>query len=289
MIGFNSLVVLVTPKGKRYVKKIIENQDWHSNDGTLLASDIAKLEYGDEIITNKGIAIHLLEATLTDILSSIKRQTQIIYDKDIAYICLKLGIGENRTILEAGCGSGGLTLAMSWFAGQTGKIISHDTREEFIKLTRRNLDWAGVGKNVSLHHKDIIDGFAEKNADAIFLDVRTPWLYLDQAHDSLKAGGTLGFLLPTTDQINALLLALEKKDFSEIEISEIFIRKWKPIADRLRPTDRMIAHTGFLIFCRKQKTTQVFLKQKPHGTRERKQEAALQSRLFEDNTESDLI
>ena len=76
----------------------------------------------------------------------LKRQTQIIYPKDIAHICMRLGVGPGRTILEAGCGSGALTIALSWFAGPNGKIVSHDAREEFVRLARRNLDWAQVGE-----------------------------------------------------------------------------------------------------------------------------------------------
>ncbi|WP_303173302.1 tRNA (adenine-N1)-methyltransferase [uncultured Desulfovibrio sp.] len=279
MIPYGSLVVFVTPKGRRYIKRLEEGRDWHSNDGTLPAAQVAALDFGSETSTTLGVPIRVLEATLFDRLQGIKRQTQIIYAKDIAYICLRLGSGPGRTIIEAGCGSGGLTVGFSWFCGPTGKVVSHDAREEFTRLARRNLDWAGVGGNVELHHRDVAEGFAVSGADALFLDVRTPWEYLKQAVEAVKPGASLGFLLPTVDQVGKLLLGLEQGPFAETEVCEILIRRWKPVADRLRPEDRMTAHTGFLVFCRQQECSVDFESRRPMGTRERKQEAARLARL----------
>ena len=278
MIPYGSLVIYVTPKGRRYLKRLEEGQDWHSNDGTLAAADVAALDFGSVASTNAGVPIRIEEATLHDLLLGVKRQTQIIYAKDIAYICLRLGVGPGRTVIEAGCGSGALTLGLSWFAGPTGRIVSHDAREEFTRLARRNLDWAGLGENVELHCRDIAEGFAASNADALFLDVRTPWDYLEQVLAAVRPGAALGFLLPTVDQVSRLLLGLENGPFAEIEVCELLIRGWKPVADRLRPEDRMTAHTGFLVFCRQQEHSAEFDALGPRGTRERKQEAARQAR-----------
>ena len=194
MIAWGSLVIFVTPKGRRTIKRLTEGEDWHSTDGIVRASDVAESDFGSLIHTHTGVPILLQEATLFDRLQGLKRQTQIIYAKDIAAICLTLGAGPGRTIIEAGCGSGGLTTALSFFCGPTGSVISHDSREEFVKLTRRNLEWAGLGDNVTLHHHDVANGFLANNADALFLDVRTPWLYLDQALAATRPGATFGFL-----------------------------------------------------------------------------------------------
>ena len=160
MIPYGSLVVYVTPnKDRRYIKRLEEGQDWHSNDGVLSAEAVHAANFGSEVRTSLDIPIRVLEATLHDRLKGLKRQTQIIYPKDIAYICLRLGAGPGRTIIEAGCGSGGLTTGLSWFCGPTGRVVSHEAREEFMKLARRNLEWAGVGDNVEIVHRDIADGF----------------------------------------------------------------------------------------------------------------------------------
>ncbi len=281
MPAYGSLVIIVTPKGKRHLKRVEEGQDWHSGDGILSMQDVANASYGSEVCTSLGVPLRLQEVTLRDLLKGVKRQTQIIYPKDIAYICMRLGVGEGRTIIEAGSGSGALTTALSWFSGKTGQVHTFEAREEFHKLVKRNLEWAGLGQNVTLHHRDIADGFDMEGADALFLDVRTPWEYLDNVVKAVRPGASLAFLLPTVDQVSKLLLGLERGPFDDIDVCELLMRRWKPIADRLRPNDRMVAHTGFLVFCRHQEKSADFDSRKPLGTRERKQEAARLARLGE--------
>ena len=237
--------------------------------------------------TSLGVPFRVLRPQLHDLIMGIKRQTQIMYPKDMGLICLKLGVGAGRTILEAGSGSGGFTIALSWFSGPAGRVHTFEAREEFHKLARRNLDWAGVGENVSLHLRDIGDGFGlddpavlnGQKADALFLDVRTPWEYLDHALEALVPGAPLAFLLPTVDQVSRLLLALERGPFEETEVCEILVRPWKPVPDRLRPADRMSAHTGFLVFSRHQERSPLWDEHLVLGTRERKQHAARLARL----------
>ncbi len=285
MPPIGSLVIIITPKGKRHLKRVELGQDWHSGDGILSMEDVVKATYGSEVYTSLGIPLRLYEPTLHDLLKGVKRQTQIIYPKDIAYICLRLGIGEGRTVIEAGSGSGALTVGLSWFSGQTGQVHTYEAREEFHKLVRRNLEWAGVGKNVTLHHRDISEGFTITGADALFLDVRTPWEYLEHVQKAVRPGASLAFLLPTVDQVGKLLLGLEKGPYADVEVCELLLRRWKPVADRLRPDDRMIAHTGFLIFARQQERSEDFESRKPLGTRERKQEAARLARLESNDIE----
>ena len=286
MIPYGSHVIYLTPKGKRYIKILSETEDWHSNEGVLKSSDVHEADFGDTLETSLGRPVQILEATLQDRLKGVKRLTQIIYPKDAAYICMRLGAGPGRTIVEAGCGSGGLTCALSWFCGPTGHVVSHEAREEFARLARRNLEWAGLGDNVEIHVRDARDGFCIEGADAIFLDMRTPWECLDQAVKAVRPGAMFGFLLPTVLQVSELLKGLEKGPFGSIEVEELLLRGWKPLADRLRPNDRMIAHTGFLVFARHQKRSASFEALKPKGTRERKQEAALQRRLADQDAEA---
>lgn len=281
MIPYGSLVVYVTPgRLRRHIKRLLPDEDWHSNDGALRAADVAAASYGDTVRTSEGVPILVEQATLVDMLMGVKRRTQIIYPKDIAYICLKLGIGPGREVIEAGCGSGGLTLALSWFCGPEGKVVTHDSREEFLVLARRNLEWAGLGANVEFYLHDIEAGFLANDADALFLDVREPWLYLENIPAAVKAGAMLGFLLPTVGQVSQLLAGLEQGPFGEVEVVELLLRPWKPVADRLRPQDRMGAHTGFLVFCRQQPQNSEFTALMPKGTRERKRLAAQAARTL---------
>ncbi len=291
MLKYNDLVILLSPRGKRKLFRLEEDKKLESQDGILHSKDLLNASFGDEVYTNLNYPFRVQEPQLYDLIMGIKRQTQIMYPKDMAYIMMKLSVGEGRTILEAGSGSGGFTIALSWTAGKTGKIHSFEAREEFHKLAQKNVAWAGVGENVHFHHQDIINGFGlddpnilnGEKADALFLDVRTPHDYLDHALEALKPGAPIAFLLPTVDQVSTLLFALEKKEFEETEVCEILVRPWKPVPDRLRPADRMSAHTGFLVFTRHQKRTEIWDKSLKLGTRERKQEAARLARLNEDD------
>ncbi len=287
MIPYGTLVVYVTPKRlRRHIKRLLPGEDWHSNDGSLRACDVANANYGDIVRTSEGVPVLVERVTLVDMLMSVKRNTQIIYPKDIAMICMKLGIGPGSRVMEAGCGSGALTLAFSWYCGQAGQVVSHDVREEFTRLARRNLDWAGLGDNVALHTRDVAEGFMGSDMDALFLDMREPWLCLDRVPEAMKAGAMIGFLLPTTGQVSQLLAGLEKGPFGEVEVMELLLRPWKPLPDRLRPADRMACHTGFLVFCRLQPSQAEFAACLPKGTRERKQETALEARRAEDSSMS---
>lgn len=287
MPQYGDLVILASPRGKRHIYRIEQGQDLHTQDGVLHACDVAGAEFGTEVRTSKGMPFRLQKPQLYDLIMGIKRQTQIMYPKDMGLICFKLGVGNGRTILEAGSGSGGFTLALSWFSGQDGHVHSFEAREEFHKLAKRNLEWAGVGKNVTLHLRDIANGFGVedkdclngKKGDALFLDVRTPWEYLAEARKALVPGAPIAFLLPTVDQVSQLITALEIGPFEETEVCEVLLRPWKVVPGRLRPADRMGAHTAFLVFTRIQERSPDWDACIPLGTRERKQEAARQARL----------
>lgn len=285
MPKYGDLFILINPQGRRYLRRLQEKVDFHSNDGVIRAEALAEAEYGTEIKTEQGSPYRILKPTLFDIVRGVKRQTQIIYPKDIGYICVRLGIGNGTKVIEAGSGSGSLTIALSWFSGDKGHVYTYEAREEFYKLCQRNLEWAGVGQNVTQHLRDIEKGFDQTDVDALFLDVRTPWEYLDHCLKAVRSGGIMAFLVPTVDQVSDLIKAMETRSFDAIEVEEIMIRGWKPVADRLRPNDRMIGHTGFLVFARKQEKSQEFEDLKPMGTRERKRREALEQRLAESEEE----
>ncbi|MCL1915766.1 MAG: tRNA (adenine-N1)-methyltransferase [Desulfovibrionaceae bacterium] len=274
MPDYGELIILLAPGGRRRLRRLEKGADVHGEGGVLAASDIAAAEFGGEVRTHLGLPYRLLRPGLYDLVRGVRRQTQVLYPKDIGYICLRLSVGRGSRVIEAGSGSGALTLALSWFSGESGQVYSYEAREEFFKLCRRNLDWAGLGGNVTQHCRDITEGFLESEADALFLDVRAPWDYLDQVVRAVKPGASLAFLLPTVGQVEELLLGLERGPFAEVEVEELLLRRWKPLPDRLRPEDRMIAHTGFLVFARQQVKSADFEQAAPKGTRERKQETA---------------
>ena len=250
MIQDGQQVLLISDKGKRYLRKCGPDEEVHTHDGKLLMSDVAEAGFGQYVKTHLGRPYLVLKPTLHDLIKGVKRQTQIMYPKEIGYLVLKLGIGPGSTVIESGTGSGGLTTALAWFVGDSGKVITYERREEFYKLAGKNLNRVGLAHRVEQVHRNIEDGFVHTGADALFLDVRTPWEYLSRIPEAVIPGAMCGFLLPTTNQVSDLLRGLDDGPFEEMEVLEILVRRWKPVADRLRPDDRMVAHTGFLVFAR---------------------------------------
>ncbi|MGE5123524.1 MAG: tRNA (adenine-N1)-methyltransferase, partial [Acidobacteriaceae bacterium] len=179
-----------------------------------------------------------------------RRNTQIMYPKDIGFILLNMDIGPGRCVVEAGTGSGSFTTALAFIVGPQGRVISYESRPEFQHLAHKNLDRLGLAEQVDFKLRDIMAGFDERNVDAVFLDLPNPQDYVVQARQALKPGGYLGSILPTTNQVSLFLAALRRENFAFIEVCEILLRYYKAVADRLRPTDRMVAHTGYLIFSR---------------------------------------
>ena len=173
-----------------------------------------------------------------------------MYAKDIGYILLKLNIVNGTRMIEAGTGSGSLTQVIAAIVGEEGHLYSYEVREEMQNLAKKNLRRAGLEKNVTFVSRDIAEGFNETGVDAIFLDLPNPYDYMDKVCASLSPGGHFGALLPTSNQVIKLLTVLRRYGFAFIEVSEIMLRHYQAEERKFRPTDRMIAHTGYLIFGR---------------------------------------
>lgn len=244
-------VLLVGEDQKRTLIKLQRGQQWHTNRGFIPHDDLIGQPLGRMVITQLGHAFLVLEPSTHDLIRYLKRTTQIIFPKDAAYIALRLNLFPGRRIVEAGTGSGGLTIALARTVMPTGRVYSYEERAAMSELAGKNLTRFGLREYVDLKVRDGAEGFDEQYVDAVFLDMREPWRCLAAARAALKGGGFFGCLLPTTNQVSELLRALPEHGFADLEVQELLLRTWKPIADRLRPGDRMVAHTGFLVFARK--------------------------------------
>ena len=182
---------------------------------------------------------------------NLKRTTQIVYPKDAGYILMKLNVAPGCLVIEAGTGSGGMTLVLAQAVGPTGSVTSYDSRTDVQRLAQRNLDQLGLADAVTFKERDIAGGFDETGVDALFFDLPNPWDYLDQAHAALAGGGFLGSILPTANQVINLISALEDSDFGLVETEELLLRPYRTFSARLRPDDRLSPHTGYLVFGRK--------------------------------------
>lgn len=244
-------VLLIGQDHKRFIRKLIPGEKLETHRGILLHDDLIDQPLGSVVRTHLDHRFYLLSPTTDDLVCGLPRQSQIIFPKDAGYIALKLGIQPGVRVVEAGTGSGGLCLALATLVGNEGHVYSYDVREGMQKLAERNLERAGLEPRVTFRVRDISEGFDESDVEALFLDVLTPWDYLDQAHAALRGSGMLGSLVPTVNQLIQLVDALDRHPgFVEVEAEELILRPYKTLPVRVRPEDRIIGHTGYLVFAR---------------------------------------
>jgi tRNA (adenine57-N1/adenine58-N1)-methyltransferase catalytic subunit len=244
------LVQLIGRRHKSHFLRLKTGAVFQTHRGELQHDDLIGQPWGTRLESHTGNPFFLLQPSLADLITDIKRNTQIIYPKDIGYICMVMGIGPGVHVLEAGTGSGALTTAFAFLVGDTGQVTSYEKRAEMQNLARNNLTRVGLLERVALKLGDVEDGFIERDVDGIFLDLPNPYDYMSQVKNSLKDGGHVGMILPTANQVSKSLEALRAHDFAFVEVCELLLRHYKPDWERLRPTDRMVAHTGFLVFAR---------------------------------------
>jgi len=249
-IQVGDLVQLVGLSHKHFIVRINPGEVFQSHRGTIKHDEMIGLPYGSQIFSHNGSPFFLLQPALGDLLKGIRRNTQILYPKDIGYILVTMGIGPGQHVLEAGTGSGAFTTALAFSVGLQGRVTSYEVRPEMQAMARSNLERLGFSDRVNFKTGDVSEGFEETGVDALFLDLPNPFDYMAQVRAALKPGGFFGTILPTTNQVSRLITALRWNQFAFVDVCEILLRFYKADAGRFRPADRMVAHTGYLIFAR---------------------------------------
>lgn len=245
------LAQLVGLTHKHFIFILQSGGEFQSHRGVIKHDDLIGKPWGSQVFSHTGAPFFLLQPSMADILNELPRNTQILYPKDIGYILIQMGISEGQTVLEAGTGSGSMTIALAANIGPSGRVVSYENKQDTQNLARKNLERVGLASRVDFKLRDIQEGFDEADADAFFLDVQNPYDYISQVRAALKPGGFFGSLMPTYNQVEKVLFALKQNNFAFVEVCELLLRYYKTNPARLRPTDRMVAHTGFLVFARK--------------------------------------
>lgn len=236
--------ILIVYRDKKYLRVLREKESINVGKEVLKFKEIVGKPGGVKIGN-----FSVFKPTLHDIIMlGFRRKTQIIYPKDAFYIAFRLGIDKQSKVLEFGTGSGALCAVLSHIAGE---VYTYEREERFMKNATENLKRFSLSGNVRFFHSDFSDAQVEENFfDAAFVDVKHPQEHVEKVHYTLKPGATVGFLLPTANQVSELLKAIEDR-FTDIEVSEILHRFYKPNPERLRPEDTMVGHTAYLLFARK--------------------------------------
>ena len=221
------------------------DKDFHTTDGFIKKSDLKKTGI---VKTNKGKEFYVLDASFIDVYRKIKRGPQIITSKDIGLIVSETGINKNSFVVDAGTGSGALAC---FLANITKKVVSYETRDDFIKIAEENKKRLGLN-NLIIKKGDVYKKIDEKNVDLIVLDLEEPWKAIKNAYKALKTGGFLVVYTPQITQANKVVnLILKDENFVYLKTSELIERKWRIKGEVSRPSFEGLGHTGFVSFFRR--------------------------------------
>jgi tRNA (adenine57-N1/adenine58-N1)-methyltransferase len=253
------LVLLKDKKEKKYLITLKKGGIFSFHKGKVLHDEILKKKVGERVVSSKGEELLILKPTLKDfVLKRLKRISQIIYPKDAGQILVLADIFEGAKVLETGTGSGALTLYLIRAVGEKGKVVSIDEREDMVENAKKNIEEFYQKKKEEIKsltlRKQNLAEIKEKDFDRVILDLPNPWNYLQKIKEILREEGILACWLPTILQVFELTEKVENeysKDFYLEGIFETLQREWQKRKIALRPKDRMVAHTGFLVIFRK--------------------------------------
>lgn len=251
-------VLLIDAKGRQFLLKLDPTRKFEFHNGSVPHTELIGLEDGSWVDSSGGAKLLVLRPRLADYVLKMKRGAQIVYPKDIGPILVYADIGPDMTVLEAGTGSGSLTMALLRAVGPRGRVVSVDLREDHSAHARKAISrWLGeIPPNLDLRVGDVADVLPEISAERIVLDLPEPAPAIALAAQHQPSGGLLCAYLPTVPQVqNTVETAEDSGAFAQIEVREILSRDWNVSGRSVRPEHSMVGHTGFLVFMRRVTTS----------------------------------
>ncbi|WP_282836608.1 tRNA (adenine-N1)-methyltransferase [Microbacterium flavum] len=251
-------VQLTGPKGRMHTVTLRDAGELHTHHGVLKHAQIVGQPDGS-VLTNSGGHEYLaLRPLLRDFVMSMPRGAAIVYPKDAAQILASADIFPGATVVEAGVGSGALSLWLLRAIGPSGRLISFERREEFAQVARANVEtflgddpasWEVVVGDLV----EELPGAAQPGTvDRVVLDMLAPWECIDAVADVLTPGGVVLCYVATATQLSRVAEYIRATGlFTDPEANETMVRGWHVEGLAVRPDHRMVAHTGFLITARR--------------------------------------
>ncbi len=244
-------VLLVDSKSRRYLIVLKEGGIFATHAGTLGHDEILGSEEGVTLRTSHGARLLAVRPTLSEFILKMPRGAQVIYPKDIGPILVLADIFPGARVLEAGVGSGALTMALLRAVGPVGAVVGYELREDFAARARANVEsFVGPEAPLTVEIRDVYEGIDETGLDRVVLDLPEPWRVVKHAEHALHPGGILCAYLPTIGQVARLREELDGSSFGMAETLEVLQRTWHVEGPSVRPDHRMVAHTGFLTTAR---------------------------------------
>lgn len=249
-------VQLTGPKGRLHTITLTEGGGLHTHRGVLWHASIVGRPEGSVVAASNGDPYLALRPLLSDYVMSMPRGAAIVYPKDAAQILGLADIHPGATVVEAGVGSGALSLWLLRTLGDTGRLYSFERREEFADVARGNV--AGFLGEVPANWEIVLGDLADElpargiRADRVVLDMLAPWECLPAVTAALRPGGVLLCYVATVTQLSRVAEAIRATgEFTPPESSETIVRGWHVEGLAVRPDHRMVGHTGFLLTARR--------------------------------------
>jgi tRNA (adenine57-N1/adenine58-N1)-methyltransferase len=251
---YGDRVQLTDAKGKLYSITLTAGAEWHTHKGMLKHDELVGVPEGSIVVTNGELKFQAFRPLLADYVLSMPRGATIIYPKDTAMILGVADIKPGVRVLEAGVGSGALSISILRAIGENGFLHSVEIRDDFAKISEKNVSsyFGEKPANWELSIGALQEQQLENNYDRIVLDMLAPWECMDVASNALVPGGVFMSYVATTTQLSRIAEAIKDSgNFTEPESSETIVRGWHHEGLAVRPQHRMIGHTGFLVFARR--------------------------------------
>ncbi len=243
-------VLLIDRKSRRYLFDLGTGREFHTHTGVIAHDDIIGAPEGTRLRSTRGAAFLAVRPTLADAVLKMPRGAQVVYPKDTGAILVLADIFPGARVLEAGVGSGALSMALL----RAGAVVSgYERREDFCARARANVErFCGpeVLERYRTEVRDVYEGIDECDLDRVVLDLPEPWRVVPHAGQALRSGGILLAYTPSIIQVRRLRQALDDSPFDLHETVEVLHRGWHVEGDAVRPNHRMVAHTGFLTVSR---------------------------------------
>jgi len=247
-------VLLTDQRGRRHLFTLRKGETFHSDRGWISHDAIIGQPEGSWVRTSLGARFLALRPTLAEYVLEMPRGAQVIYPKDLAMILFWADVYPGARVLEAGTGSGGLTLALLRAVGPEGKVITYEQREEFARRALANIHgWLGEVTSLVVRFLPVEEGLKdEEPVDRVILDLPEPWRLVDPVARVLRSGGIFLCYVPTILQAYQVAEALRQHPgYALVETFETLFRPWNIEGLSVRPFHRMVAHTGFITVARR--------------------------------------